>query len=146
MTHRKSCIQWSQWIHDFQDVIIYYRYFPRIFLMENWLSKTIFKNNIYSEKSENKYMLIVEKKYSRGRRELFSRLTRKRGSFKTWAQTLDMDPDPKKPGLWKTWTLKHLDLEKPRPWKTLKQLDPEIWLEDHIVWLINTGHLLRRDL
>ena len=29
---------------------------------------------------------------------------------KAWTQTLD--PDPEKPGPWKTWTLKNLDPEK----------------------------------
>ena len=32
---------------------------------------------------------------------------------KTWAQTLDLDPE--KPGHCKTWTLKDLDPEKPEP-------------------------------
>ena len=35
---------------------------------------------------------------------------------KTWIQTLD--PDHEEPGLRKTWTLKDLDPEKPRPWET----------------------------
>ena len=33
-------------------------------------------------------------------------------AYKTWNQNLD--PDPEKPGSWKTWTLKDLDTEKPR--------------------------------
>ena len=32
---------------------------------------------------------------------------------KTWTQTLD--PDPEKPGLRKTWSMKNLDSEKPGP-------------------------------
>ena len=46
---------------SFQDVITDYRCYPRIFLVENWLS-TFFKNNIYSEKnSTSKYMLKLTK-------------------------------------------------------------------------------------
>ena len=43
----------------------------------------------------------------------------------------------------KSWTrtLKNLDPEKHG-----KQLDMEKWLEDHILKLINTENLLRRDL
>ena len=33
-----------------------------------------------------------------------------KATSKTWTQTLD--PDPEKPGLRKTWTLKNLDYEK----------------------------------
>ena len=52
--------------------------FPRIFLLENWLS-TFFKNNIYSEKNPaNKYML---NKRHRARLELFSKLARKQNDF-----------------------------------------------------------------
>ena len=45
--------------------------------------------------------------------------------FKTWTQTLD--PDPKKLGSRKTWTLENLDQEKLGPRKTwiLKNLDPK---------------------
>ena len=35
---------------------------------------------------------------------------------KTWTRTLD--PDPKKTGAWKAWTLKNLDPEKYESWKT----------------------------
>ena len=47
-------------------------------------------------------------------------------SSKTWTQILD--PDPEKPGLRKTWTLKNLDYEKRG-----KQLDAKKRLEDHMV-------------
>ena len=46
--------------------------------------------------------------------------------------------DPKKPGPWKTWTLKHWTLKSVDP-KNLdhekrgKQLDVEKWLENYIV-------------
>ena len=80
---------------------------------------------------------------------------------KTWTRTLDPDPGPgpwtlhPDPGPW-TWTLDP-DHEKHGPWKTCtlknldpekhgKQLDMEKWLEDHILKLINTENLLRRDL
>ena len=42
---------------------------------------------------------------------------------------MDLDPenlDPEKPGPWKNWTLKNLDLEKHG-----RRLDMEKWLEDH---------------
>ena len=49
---------------------------------------------------------------------------------KSWPRILE--PDPEKPGPWKSWTLKHLDSEKAGPWKswtwkswTLKNLDHE---------------------
>ena len=44
---------------------------------------------------------------------------------KSWSQTLE--PDPVKPGPWKSSTLKNLDSEKAGPWKssTLKNLDSE---------------------
>ena len=44
---------------------------------------------------------------------------------------MDLDPenlDPEKPGPWKNWTLKNLDLEKHG-----RRLDMEKWLEDHIL-------------
>ena len=52
-------------------------------------------------------------------------LTTDSATSKTWTQTLN--PDPKKPGLWKTWTQKNLDSEKPGLWKTwtLENLDSE---------------------
>ena len=52
---------------------------------------------------------------------------------KTWTQTLD--PDPEKPGPWKTWTLKNLDYEKRG-----KQLDVKKKIR------INIEILLRKDL
>ena len=44
---------------------------------------------------------------------------------KSWTRNLDLDP--KKPGPWKTWTLKNLDPKKSGPSKawTPKNLDPE---------------------
>ena len=36
-----------------------------------------------------------------------------KATSKTWTQTLD--PDPEKPGLRKTWSMKNLDSEKPGP-------------------------------
>ena len=61
MTHGTLCVYWS---HDVQDVLIGYRYFPRMvhnFLVVNWFS-IFFKNNTYSEKNSiNKYMLKVAK-------------------------------------------------------------------------------------
>ena len=44
-----------------------------------------------------------------------------------------LDPDPEKPGPWKTWALKSLDPEKHG-----KQLDMEKWLEDHILYNLLT--------
>ena len=35
----------------------------------------------------------------------------------------DLDPDPEKPGPWKSWTQKNLGSEKPGSWKRGKQLD-----------------------
>ena len=61
----------------FQDVIIDYRCYPRVFLVENRLF-TFFKNNIYSKKnSANKYMFKINKRHTRERRELFLKLPRK---------------------------------------------------------------------
>ena len=49
------------------------------------------------------------------------------GSFK------NLDPDPEKPGPWKTWTMKNLDLKSLNPKKLRKQLVVEKWLEEHII-------------
>ena len=89
---------------------------------------------------------------------------------KSWTRTLDLNPGPRprktwtlknmdseKHGPWKAWTQKNLDPKKPGPWKSWtqknlehekrwKQLDAEKRLEDHIVQLINTENLVRRDL
>ena len=35
MMHGTWCVHWT---HDVQDVVIGYRYFPRIFLVEKWSS------------------------------------------------------------------------------------------------------------
>ena len=76
MTHRTL---YDHWIHDIQVVIIGYRCFPRIFLVENWLSIFFKNNNTHSEKNAaNNYMLKVNKRLTRTKCELFSNLANKK--------------------------------------------------------------------
>ena len=75
MTYRTLCVHC---IDKVQVVIIGCRYFPHIFLVENWLF-IFFKNNTYSEKnSANKDMFKVNKRLARTRCELFSNLSSKK--------------------------------------------------------------------
>ena len=74
MTHETMYLNRSR---DVRNVLIGYKCFPRIFLVENWFS-IIFKNNTYSEKnSVNKYMLKVNKRHTNSRCELLPKLASK---------------------------------------------------------------------
>ena len=57
---------------------------------------------------------------------MISNISLKLATSKAWTRTLK-NLDPEKPRPWKTWTQENLDAEKPGPWKTstLKNLDPE---------------------
>lgn len=65
-------------IHDVPDVIIGYRCFPRIFVVRN-SSSIFFKNNTYPEKNlASKYALKMNKRHTRTRCELLSKLASKK--------------------------------------------------------------------
>ena len=74
MTNGTLSVHWTQ---DFRDselaTDVFYAFFGR-----NWLS-IFFKNNTYFEKNTlNKYMLKINKRHTKTRCELLSKLTSKR--------------------------------------------------------------------